>query len=191
MLATLGHMYLRESKQRRADGSTVSYLQLAENVWVPERRRSETHVVYNCGRADDAAVVERLRKLAASILRRCSPEEIVGAATVICDWCAPGPTARSTCAGAVQRLGIDQVIRTQAQSRHLGFDVERALFAMVANRACAPCSKLYCWEQWLKEEVHIPGTQGLSLRTCTARWISWRPTRSPSSGRSSIAWQTC
>jgi hypothetical protein len=27
-------MYLRESKQRRADGSTVSYLQLAENVWL-------------------------------------------------------------------------------------------------------------------------------------------------------------
>lgn len=26
-------MYLRESKQRRADGSVVTYLQLAENVW--------------------------------------------------------------------------------------------------------------------------------------------------------------
>lgn len=25
-------MYLRESKQRRADGSTVAYLQLAENT---------------------------------------------------------------------------------------------------------------------------------------------------------------
>lgn len=35
---------------------------------------------------------------------------------------------------------------------------------MVANRAYAPCSKLYCWEQWLKEEVHIPGIQGLSLQ---------------------------
>ena len=90
MLPTLGHMYLRESKQRRADGSTVSYLLLAENVWAPERRRSETHVVYNCGRADDPAVVERLRKLAASILRRCSPEEIVGAGggdlRLLCAW---------------------------------------------------------------------------------------------------------
>jgi hypothetical protein len=46
----------------------------------------------------------------------------------------------------------------------MGFDVERALFAMVANRACAPCSKLYCWEQWLKEEVHIAGTKELSLQ---------------------------
>ena len=158
-------MYLRESKQRRADGSTVSYLQLAENVWAPERRRSEAHVVYNCGRADDPAVVERLRKLAASILRRCSPEEIVGAGggdlRLVCAW----PYGEVYVLQALwQRLGIDQVIRTQAQSRHLGFDVERALFAMVANRACAPCSKLYCWEQWLKEEVHIPGTQGLSLQ---------------------------
>lgn len=31
-------MYLRESKQRRADGSTVAYLQLAENVWDPAPR---------------------------------------------------------------------------------------------------------------------------------------------------------
>jgi len=158
-------MYLRESKQRRADGSTVSYLQLAENEWVPERRRSETRVVYNCGRADDAAVTERLRKLAASILRRCSPEEIVGASggdlRLVCSW----PYGEVYVLDALwRRLGIDKVIAAQAQSRRLGFDVERALFAMVANRACAPCSKLYCWEQWLKEEVRIPGTEGLSLQ---------------------------
>ncbi len=158
-------MYLRESKQRRADGSTVSYLQLAENEWVPERRRSETKVVYNCGRADDVAVTERLRKLAASILRRCSPEEIVGASggelRVVCSW----PYGEVYVLDALwRRLGIDKVIAAQAQSRRLGFDVERALFAMVANRACAPCSKLYCWEQRLKEEVHIPGAQGLSLQ---------------------------
>jgi hypothetical protein len=132
---------------------------------IPAGTRSETHVVYNCGRADDAAVVERLRKLAASILRRCSPEEIVGAGNgdlrLVCAW----PYGEVYVLQALwQRLGIDQVIRAQAQSRRLGFDVERALFAMVANRACAPCSKLYCWEQWLKEEVNIPGTQGLSLQ---------------------------
>ena len=158
-------MYLRESKQRRADGSTVSYLQLAENEWVPERRRSQTRVVYNCGRADDAAVTERLRKLAASILRRCSPEEIVGASggdlALVCAW----PYGEVYVLDALwRRLGIDKVIAAQAQSRRLGFDVERALFAMVANRACAPCSKLYCWEQWLREEVHLPGAQGLALQ---------------------------
>lgn len=84
-------MYLRESKQRRADGTVVSYLQLAENIWNSERRRSETRVVHNCGRADDPAVTERLRKLAGSILRRCSPEEIVGA--------GHGDLRQSDCAG--------------------------------------------------------------------------------------------
>ena len=89
-MSSIGHLYLRESKQRRADGSTVSYFQLAQNKWVPDRRRSETQIVYNCGRADDAAVTERLRKMAASILRRCSPEEIVGASggdlRLVCAW---------------------------------------------------------------------------------------------------------
>ena len=68
----------------------VSYLQLAENVWDPERRRSQTRVVHNCGRADDPAVTERLRKLAASILRRCSVEDIAassgGDLRLVCAW---------------------------------------------------------------------------------------------------------
>ena len=134
-------MYLRQSKQRRADGTVVSYLQLAENAWNPERGRSETRVVHNCGRADDPAVTERLRKLAGSILRRCSPEEIVGVddLRLVCAWLYGEVYVLDA---LWQRLGIDQVIRSQAQSRRLGFDVERALFAMVANRACAPCSKL-------------------------------------------------
>jgi hypothetical protein len=157
-------MYLRESKQRRADGSVVTYLQLAENSWNPEKRRAETRILCNCGRADDAAVVERLRRLAKSILRRCSPDEIVAA----------GPAWRLVCAwpyGDVyvlqalwQRLGIGEIVSAQAGARRLGFNVERALFAMVANRACAPASKLYCYEQWLKEDARIPGTETLALQ---------------------------
>jgi hypothetical protein len=158
-------MYLRESKQRRVDGSTVAYLQLAENVWNAERHRSETRIVCNCGRADDAEVTERLRRLARSILRRCSAGEIVEAGggqwRLVCAW----PYGDVYVLEALwQRLGIAEVIRSQAGARRLGFDVERALFAMVANRSCAPCSKLYCWEQWLKEEVRIEGTQALSLQ---------------------------
>ncbi len=62
-----------------------------------------------------------------------------------------------------KQLGIDSVVRQQADARHFGFDVERALFALVANRACTPVSKLYCHEQWLREDVHIAGTQDLKL----------------------------
>ena len=48
--------------------------------------------------------------------------------------------------------------------RRFDFPVERALFAMVANRACAPASKLYCFSQWLAEEVRIAGTERLELQ---------------------------
>src|SRR3989304_1321192 len=40
---------------------------------------------------------------------------------------------------------------------------ERALFAMVANRALAPYSKRYCHEQWVPEEVHLPSAASLAL----------------------------
>ena len=63
-----------------------------------------------------------------------------------------------------QRLGIDEVIAEVCGGRKFDFDVERALFAMVANRACAPSSKLYCYEQWLKEEVHLEGAAALELQ---------------------------
>jgi transposase len=157
-------MYLRESKQKRADGTTVTYLQIAENVWNPDKQRSQARIVYNCGRGDRPEVVERLRRLAKSILKRCSPEEIVAEAnewTLVCAWPYGDVYALSM---IWQRLGIDRVIREQLAERRFGFDVERALFAMVANRACAPASKLYCHEQWLKEDSYIPEARDLELQ---------------------------
>ena len=64
-------MYLRESRQKRADGSALTHLQLAENRWDPERQRAQVKIIYNCGRAEDGETTERLRRLAHSILRRC------------------------------------------------------------------------------------------------------------------------
>jgi hypothetical protein len=60
-------------------------------------------------------------------------------------------------------LGIAEIIEQHLGDRHLDFAVERALFAMVANRACAPWSKLYCYEQWLREDVRLEGTEALAL----------------------------
>lgn len=157
-------MYLRESRQKRADGSFVSHLQLAENVWDRQKKRSRVHVVCNCGRSDDPKVAERLRRLARSILKRCSPEEIV----------ADDPSWRLIDAwpyGDVyvleqlwRRVGFPELIAEHAERRNFGFSLERALFAMVANRACAPSSKLYCHEQWLAEDVRIEGTETLELQ---------------------------
>ena len=35
---TIGYMYLRQSNQKRADGSVLSHLQIAENVWDPVKK---------------------------------------------------------------------------------------------------------------------------------------------------------
>jgi len=40
-------MYLRESHQKRADGSVLTHLQLAENLWDPERKRNQVKIIYN------------------------------------------------------------------------------------------------------------------------------------------------
>jgi len=156
-------MYLRETRQKRADGSLVTHLQLAESVWNPHKKRSEVRILYNCGRADDPQTAQRLRNLARSILKKCDPEQIV----------EQDPQWRLLDAwpfGALyvleliwKRLGIPEIINEQLQHRHIDFALERALFAMVANRACAPSSKLSCYEQWLREEVRIEGTDTLAL----------------------------
>lgn len=157
-------MFLRESRQRRVDGTVICHYQLAESVWDPAKGRSKTRIVYSFGRAHDPQVVDRLRKLARSILRRCCPDEIV----------ADEPGWRMDNAwpyGGLyvleslwQRLGLAEIIAKQAGRRRMKFAVERALFAMVANRLLAPCSKLHCYEQWLEEDVRIDGTRGLDLQ---------------------------
>jgi Transposase DDE domain len=156
-------MYLRETHQKRADGSLVTHLQLAKSVWNPKKKRSEVRILYNCGRAEDPNTAERLRKLAQSILKKCDPEEIVQHSDqwrLIDAW----PYGALYVLEALwKRLGIAGIIADQLRGRKLDFAVERALFAMVANRACAPCSKLYCYEQWLREDVRIEGTETLAL----------------------------
>lgn len=156
-------MYLRISKQKRADGSQIAHLQFAESTWDPAKKRSQVRILYNFGRAEDPAVVERLRRLATSILKRVAPEEIVAQDAqwqLVDAW----PYGDLYVLEALwQRLGIAEVIGETVGVRAFDFAVERALFAMVANRACAPSSKLYCQEQWLREDVRIAGTEGLAL----------------------------
>jgi Transposase DDE domain len=157
-------MYLRETHQKRADGSIVTHLQLAESTWNPRKKRSEVRIVYNCGRVDDPQTAERLRRLAQSILKKCAPEEILEQHPqwrLLDTW----PFGALYILEAIwQRLGIPEIIAEQLAHRKVDFALERALFAMVANRACAPSSKLYCYEQWLREEVRIEGTETLVLQ---------------------------
>ena len=144
-------MYLRQSKQRRADGSVLSHFQIAENVWDPVKKRSRVRILYNCGRGDDPKATERLRRLARSIFKRCSPEEFVAedpSLRVVDTW----PYGDVYVLEHLRRrVELPELITKHVEARKFEFFVERALFAMVAHRACAQSSKLYCPEQWLAE----------------------------------------
>ena len=160
---TIGYMYLRQSNQKRADGSVLSHLQIAENVWDPIKKRSRVRIVHSCGRSDDPKATERLRRLARSILKRCAPEELVAAdpsLRVVDTW----PYGDIHVLEHLWReVGVPELIGELLEHRKFEFSIERALFAMVANRACAPSSKLYCHEQWLAEDVRIEGCESLEL----------------------------
>jgi hypothetical protein len=157
-------MFLRESRHRRASGEVITYLQFVESVWNPERRRADTRVIYNFGRADDETTCRKLRDLARSILRRVAPEELIEERP---DWklldCWPYGDLY-VLEHLWTRLGLHKLFpRLLVDATHRKLPVERSCFVMVANRACAPCSKLYCLEQWLREDVFIDGARGLEL----------------------------
>jgi len=155
-------MFLRETKRRLTDGASVSYYQLAENIWDPKTQRPETRILYNFGRVDEAAR-ERLRRLARSILRRASPEEVVAADPTFVLEDAWPHGGLYVLEALWERLGLREVVRGCVRAERSQAPLERALFAMVANRSLAPRSKLYCYEQWMREEVYFPAGAGIDL----------------------------
>jgi hypothetical protein len=156
-------MFIRISRQKRVDGSVVEHYQLVESVWNPTKGRPDTKLVHNVGRLDDPRTADQLLRLARGILKRCAPEELVAGRPgwrLVDAW----PLGDLHVVEQVwQRLGLDKIITRHAQTRSFDFPLERALFAMVANRACAPASKLRCFDQWLKEDVRLAGTEDLKL----------------------------
>ena len=162
-------MFLRETRRTNRDGSVVSYLQLAHNERHPVSGNPVAKVIHSFGRADQ---VDRaaLARLVSSISRFLTPEQAV---TV---------TAAATAAGAAEvevldsrrlgaawtldrvweRLGIGAAIRRVAAGRRLDGDaVERVVFALVAQRACEPGSKLAA-TGWVAERVAIGSCAGFS-----------------------------
>ena len=154
-------MFLRESKQKRAGGEVVTHLQFAESTWNKAAQRADTVIVYNFGRADDPQVRERLHTLARSILRRVAPEEIVAARP---DWTLLDAWPYGdlyVLEHLWKQIGMPERLPVLTRDdRRRTLPVERACFAMVANRCCAPASKLYCYEQWLREDVRLQAGRG-------------------------------
>ncbi|MGH3450711.1 MAG: IS1634 family transposase [Haloechinothrix sp.] len=156
-------MYLRETRRTNRDGSVVVYLQLAHNERHPETGNSVARVIHNFGRAEN---VDRdaLARLVSSISRFLTPEQALsaaaGAEVEILDSRHLG--GAWTLDRVWERLGIGAAIRRVAEGRRLDGDaVERVVFALVAQRALEPGSKL-AGTKWVAERVAIGGCAGFS-----------------------------
>lgn len=155
-------MFLRETKRRLRDGRSVWYDQLAENIWNPQPRRPETRSLYHFGRVDEAAR-ERLRRRARSILRRASPEEVVAADPSFVREDARPDGGLYVLDALWERLGLREAVQACVRAERSQAPLERALFAMVANRSLAPRSKLYGYERGMREEGYCPAGAEIEL----------------------------
>ena len=165
-------MYLRTTRRRNGDGTEVRYLSLAHNEWDPVAGRSKVRILFNFGREDelDPAAVRRL----IGSLSRALPagEALAATAPAELAFTESRPMGGAWLLdGLWRRLGIGEILARLLRGRRLDPAAERALFAMVVNRALAPSSKLSC-AAWVSERVAISGLADLSDDQCY-RAMDW------------------
>ncbi|GMU78417.1 MAG: IS1634 family transposase [Acidimicrobiia bacterium] len=157
-------MYLRVTQRRNRDGSVVRYVQVAHNRRVEGVTQAE--VLVNLGR-EDRLDVEGLRRLVGSINRYLGePDaggggdvgEVAGDALSVVDARSAG--AAWLLDGLWRQLGVDVALAKVLGGRKFTTDVERVLFALVANRAIDPMSKLATAE-WVTCDVALPGISSM------------------------------
>ena len=156
----------------------MRYLQLAHNEWDPVAKTSRTKVVYNFGRAEDLdrAAVERLigalTRLLGTQSAEAGPAMLRAGGTPGLEFVESRPLGGAWVLDALwSRLGIDRLLRKLLAGTRRDASVERVLFALVANRALAPSSKLAA-TAWIANDVHLPGLASTSDDACY-RAMDW------------------
>jgi transposase len=165
-------MYLRRTQRRTKDGGAVGYLQLAHNVWDRASRQSRVRVIHSFGREDEldrAAIV----RLIGSLERVLEPGEALEArADAELRFAESRPMGGALVLdGLWHRLGIDAAMAGLLEGRRLDPGAERVLFALVANRALEPLSKLAA-TGWVRERAWIDGLPDVSDDACY-RAMDW------------------
>jgi len=154
-------MYLRTIQRRNKDGSVVRYVQIAHNKRV--NGVAQADVLVNLGR-EDHLDRQALSRLVASINRYLGDDD----AGVVLDQVDELTVTGSKPLGAIwlldglwHQLDIGGALREAFGDRMFTTDMERVLFALVANRVVDPMSKLSAAE-WVTQDVVIPGLVSMS-----------------------------
>ena len=168
-------MYLRTTRRKNKDGSVVEYFQLAHNERHPVTGKPVAKIIHNFGRTDRLDR-DQLVRLCRSIARVCNLTVVDPLSDKQLQTATGSPLPgnlkieRSVMLGTVmaiealwERAGLKKTLVDIARTNGAPQIYERALFAMTANRLCAPESKLGVWDRWL-ETVYLPSCSKLKLR---------------------------
>ena len=162
-------MYIRRISRRLPSGKQASYLQLAQKVRDPQTGAPRDKVLYHFG-PEDRIDQEQIRRLVRSLNRFLEPGE--QAATEVG---LEGVAAKDLCVerslsygGSFlldqvwKRLELDETLHELLEQRSFQVEIERLVFALVANRALAPRSKLGL-ERWVGCKALIEGLEEVQV----------------------------
>ena len=164
-------MFVRTAVRRNKDGTAVRYLQLVHNQWDPVAKAAKMRVLHNFGREDqvDKAAIERL---AGSLCRLLDPGRAAALREPGLSYCGSvafgGPWLLDQ---LWARLGIGSILAAKLGKTRRDAAAERVLFALVANRALDPSSKLAA-ARWAGRKAHIDGLPETSDDACY-RAMDW------------------
>nr|WP_219420282.1 IS1634 family transposase [Pseudonocardia nigra] len=160
------------STRRNKDGTAVRYLQLTHNEWDPTTKTSRPKVLHSFGR-EDQLDRDAIKRLVASLSRLLDPATALAAtAPAELAFVSSRPVGGTLVLDQLwHRAGIDAVMTRLLAGRKLDPRVERVLFALVANRALEPGSKLAA-ARWVSRRAHIDGLPETSDDACY-RAMDW------------------
>lgn len=162
-------MYLRTTSRKNKNGSPVDYVHLAHNVWDADKGYAKAEVIYSFGRVDkvDVEAIKRLIKSLSRFLDANAPSLELPSGV---QGDAEFQIASSKPFGGAfllrslwSRLGIGDGLRRAIRHRGFSTPIEEAVFAMVANRALAPSSKLAI-EDWAREDVYLGNSEPFQVQ---------------------------
>lgn len=158
-------MYIRRISRRLSSGKRASYLQLAQKVRDPKTGAPRDQVLYHLG-PEDQIDQDQIRRLVKSLNRFLDPSEQAASEAVLDGLASRDVEVEKALSyGSAylldqmwQRLELDTTLAGLLEKRSFQTEIERLLFAMVANRAIAPRSKLGL-ERWVGRKALIEGLE--------------------------------
>jgi len=157
-------MFVRETSSKRKGGPDVTYLHLAHNAWDSERKMTRTKILHSFGRKDQLDI-EAIRRLVKSLSSYLPLKEQFSLLPQDFKFLWSRSFAHLYLLDHLWRkLSLDEFFLSELKKRSFEVPIERAIFAMVAQRAIHPSSKLCLCQDWIKNTVYFPKIDELEVQ---------------------------